>query len=102
MSILRIKPDASPTVLNVFLEHPFFPSGSPVAKNRIKQVLRTHRGKARIDTPARAVVDLVDRHLHVVANTTPWNTTQGFQGARMGIEQHFTTLVWVALSFPAS
>ena len=84
--ILRFQPNAPPAVLDIFLDDTFLPAGRHIAEVGIKQIVGAHHGKARIDDASLALVDFVDRGLHVVVNAAPGNAAQGCEGARVGIE----------------
>ena len=90
--VLRLQPDAATTVLHVLLDDAFLPARGDVAEVGIEQVVRAHHRKARIDDPALALLDLVDRRLHVVVDAAPGNAAQRREGARVGIEQHLVAL----------
>ena len=76
-----VLPDPSPAILDVLLDDAFLPAAGDVAEVRIEQVVRGHRGKARIDDPGLALLDLVHRRLHVVVDAAPGNAAQGGKGS---------------------
>ena len=93
----RFLPDAPPAVLHVLLDDAFLPATGDVAEVGIEQIVRGHGGKARIDDPPLALLDLVDGGLHVVVDAAPRYATQRGKGPRMGVEQHLVALRRVGL-----
>jgi hypothetical protein len=77
------------------LDNTFLQTGSDVAEVGIKQIVRAHHGKARINEPIFALVDPISRRFHVVVDATPRNAAQRGEGARVCVEQHFMSLAWV-------
>jgi hypothetical protein len=75
-SALGIKPDSSASVLHVLLDDAFLPTRGDVAEVRIKQVVRAHDSKTRIDDTAFAFVHLIDSSLHVVVDATAGNAAK--------------------------
>src|SRR5450759_2953675 len=90
-------PDAPPAVLHVLLDNTFLPAAGDIAEVGIKQVVRGHGGKARVDDACLALLDLVHRSLHVVVDAAPRYAAQRGKGPRMGIEQHLMALRRVRL-----
>ena len=93
--LARVDPDAAAAVLHVLLDHPLLPARGDVTEVGIEQVVRAHHREAGVDDPAFALLDLVDRRLHVVVDAAPGNAAQRREAARVGIEQHLVALAGI-------
>ena len=91
----RLHPDATAAVLHILLHAPLLPAAGTVAKIRVEQIVRAHGCKARIDHAAFALLDFVDRRLHVVVDATACHATQRCKAAGVRIEQHLVALAGV-------
>ena len=61
----------------------------------IEQVVRAHDGEALVDGATLALLDLVDRRLHVVVDAASGDAAHRRERARVRIEQHLVALARV-------
>ena len=90
--LARIDPDASPAHLHVLLDPPLLAAAGDIPEVGVMQVVRAHRSEARVGGAALAVVQLVDRRLHVVADAASGHPAQGREAQCVGVEQHLVAL----------
>jgi hypothetical protein len=88
-------PDAPATVLDVLLHDALLPARGDVAEVGVEQVVRGHGGKARVDHPRLARLDLVNGGLHVVVDAAPRDPAERREAAGVGIEQHLMALAGI-------
>ena len=85
-------PKLMASVLNPFLDLPFFPACRGIAERRLENIVADHGEKARVHLPLLAGQDLIDRGFHIVVDAALRHAAEHPEGVVVGVKQHLVGL----------
>src|SRR5690606_6099815 len=90
-------PDPTARVLDTLLHAALLPPRRDIAEVGLEEVVRRHRGEARVDhTPPVLARRAIDRRLHVVVDTAPGHPAQADEAAGVRVKEHLVALARIA------